>query len=86
MRRAASLAGSPARGRVSVIRPIERVPRLALRPDEAAASLGVSRDFFDEHVAPQLRTVRHGRLRMVPVRELERWLEREAALTLEARG
>jgi hypothetical protein len=28
--------------------------RLALSPDEAAASLGVSRDFLDEHVAPEL--------------------------------
>ena len=24
------------------------VPRLALRPDEAAAALGISRDYFDE--------------------------------------
>jgi len=63
--------------------------RLALSPDEAAAAVGVSRDFFDLHVAPELRIVRRGRRRLVPVRELERWLEESAALTLtvdERRG
>lgn len=55
------------------------VPRLALRPDEAAAALGVSEDFFREHVLPELRTVRRGRLRLVAVAELERWMERSAA-------
>jgi hypothetical protein len=57
--------------------------RLALNPVEAAAVLGCSRDFFDEHVLPELRVVRRGAKVFVPVRELERWLEREAALTLE---
>ena len=56
--------------------------RLALAPAEAASALGVSRDFFDEHVLPDLRVVRRGRRRLVPVRELERWLDREAALPL----
>jgi len=50
-------------------------PRLALSPDEAAGALGVSRDFLDEHVMPELRVVRRGRRRLIPVRELERWLE-----------
>lgn len=59
------------------------VRRLALSPDEAAAALGVSRDFFDEHVLPELRVVRRGRRRLVPVSELERWLEASAALTLD---
>jgi hypothetical protein len=58
------------------------VPRLALSPEEAATSIGVSRDFFDEHVVPELRIVRRGRRKLVPVRELERWLEREAARAL----
>ena len=56
--------------------------RLALTPDEAAASLGVSRDFLDQHVMPELRIVRRGRRRLVPIRELERWLDREAARPL----
>ena len=58
---------------------------MALMPAEAAASLGVSRDFFDEHVLPELRIVRRGRLVLVPVAELQRWLGVEAALTLPRR-
>jgi excisionase family DNA binding protein len=51
-------------------------PRLALSPDEAAALLGVSRDYFDEHVIAELRIVRRGRRIIVSLAELERWLER----------
>ena len=51
-------------------------PRLALSPDEAAALLGVSRDYFDEHVIDELRIVRRGRRILVALAELERWLER----------
>jgi excisionase family DNA binding protein len=58
------------------------IGRLALSPAEAAESIGVSRDFFDEHVLPELRAVRRGRRRLVPVRELERWLDRAAAIPL----
>jgi len=61
----------------------EAVSRLALSPVEAAQAFGVSRDFFDEHILPELRVVRRGRLVLVPVTELERWLARSAALTLE---
>ena len=60
-----------------------RPPRLALSPDEAALSLGVSRDYFDKHVAPDLRIVRLSRRRLVPVRELESWLDRNAARAVE---
>jgi excisionase family DNA binding protein len=59
-------------------------PRLALSPDEAARALGVSRDYFDEHVLPELRVVRRGRRRLVPVREIERWLDETARRALEA--
>jgi hypothetical protein len=58
-------------------------PRLALRPEEAAESIGVSRDYFDEHVADELRWVRRGRLKLVAVAELQSWLDRAAALTLD---
>ena len=58
------------------------VARLALSPNEAAAALGVSRDYLDEHVAGELRWVRRGRRKFVAVRELERWLEQAAARTL----
>jgi excisionase family DNA binding protein len=58
------------------------VARLAFAPNEAAEALGVSRDFFDEHIAPELRIVRRGRRRLVPIGELERWLSEHAALPL----
>jgi hypothetical protein len=56
-------------------------PRLALTPEEAAASLGVGRSYFAEHIAPELRWVLRGSRRFVAVRELERWLDRAAALS-----
>lgn len=58
-------------------------PRLALSPAEAADSFGVSRDFFDEHIAPELPWMRKGRLKRVALKELERWLESASSLTLE---
>jgi hypothetical protein len=59
------------------------VPALALRPDDAARALGVGRSFFYEEILPELRVVRRGRVRLVPVAELSRWLEMNAARTLE---
>ncbi|HME04542.1 MAG TPA: hypothetical protein VKG38_16090 [Solirubrobacteraceae bacterium] len=56
------------------------LPRLALTKTEAANSLGVSVDFLDAHIVPELRMVRRGRRRLIPVRELERWLEKNADL------
>jgi hypothetical protein len=49
---------------------VEPVPRLALRPGEAAAALGVSDDFFAEHVAPHLKWIYVGHLRLVATDEL----------------
>jgi hypothetical protein len=54
------------------------VERLAYRPDEAAEAVGLGRSAFYEQVLPQLRVVYVGRARLVPVSELERWLERQA--------
>jgi len=54
------------------------VPRIALTPPEAAAAIGVGPDYFDEHVAPHLGLIRRGRKRLVPVRELERWVAENA--------
>jgi excisionase family DNA binding protein len=59
------------------------VPRLALSMDEAAEALSVSRDFLDQHIRHELRLIRRGRKVLVSIRELERWLEQSAALTLE---
>jgi excisionase family DNA binding protein len=57
---------------------VRPVPRVALRPEEAAVSLGLSRSTFYDRVLPELRTVLVGTARLVPVVELERWVEREA--------
>jgi hypothetical protein len=54
------------------------IPRIALTPAEAAAAIGVGPDFFDENVAPELRLIRRGRKRLVPVIELERWVAESA--------
>jgi excisionase family DNA binding protein len=51
---------------------------LALSKQEAALALGVSVNFFEREIAHELKMVRRGRRRLVPVREIERWLEREA--------
>jgi excisionase family DNA binding protein len=62
---------------------VAEVPRLALSPDEAAEALGVSRDYLDEHIGPELRWIRRGRRKLVAVAELERWLAESGAHTLE---
>jgi excisionase family DNA binding protein len=72
-------SGQPTRTRVTAAAPVRRV---TLTPIEAAAALGVSRDFFDEHVKPELRLIRRGRLVLVPVGELERWANASAERTL----
>jgi excisionase family DNA binding protein len=54
------------------------LPRLAVSPDEAAEILGVSRDYFDEHVIGELHVIRRGRRILVALTELERWLDRAA--------
>jgi excisionase family DNA binding protein len=59
------------------------VARLLLTRQEAAASLGVSVDFFSEHVQGELRLIRRGRLVLIPTRELERWVDRNSSRTLE---
>jgi excisionase family DNA binding protein len=56
---------------------------MAFSRAEAAAAIGVSVDTFERYVQPELRLIRLGRLRLVPVVELSRWLEQNAARTLE---
>jgi excisionase family DNA binding protein len=59
------------------------VPRLALTKAEAAESIGASVDYLEAHILADLRVVRKGRKVLVPVTELEAWLERNAARTVE---
>jgi excisionase family DNA binding protein len=70
---------TPPRSRVAAKR---LVPRLALTPAEAAESIGCSRSFFDEVVKRELRLVRVGAKVLVPVSEIEKWLQRSAARTI----
>jgi hypothetical protein len=58
--------------------PVAPIPRLALSREEAAAALGMSLNSFERHVQPTIRLVRLGRMRLVPVGELERWLAENA--------
>jgi hypothetical protein len=58
-------------------------PRLALTRAEAANAIGMSLNSFERHVQPELRIVRRGRMRLIPVAELDRWLERNAARAVE---
>jgi hypothetical protein len=54
------------------------IPRLALTPSEAAAALGMGLTSFKKYVQPQVRIVRRGKLRVIPVGELERWADENA--------
>jgi excisionase family DNA binding protein len=79
-------AGRPAGG-VSAGRGVLSVGaprRLALSKVEAAEALGVSVDYLEGHVMHELRVVRRGRRRLIPVGELERWLEENATRALGA--
>ena len=58
-------------------------PRLALTRGEAAAALGMSLDSFERYVQAEVRLVRRGRMRVVPIPELEAWLDRNAERTIE---
>jgi hypothetical protein len=52
--------------------------RLAVSRAEAAARLGMSLSSFERYVIPEIKVVRRGSLVLVPVRELERWVELNA--------
>lgn len=56
--------------------------RAALSKDEAAQALGVSVDYLEKHVLPDLPTVRKGARVLIPVKELEGWLDRTAGNAL----
>ena len=53
------------------------IPRKALRVDEAAAVIGVSRDWFLDHVLPEIGAIRRGRMTLVPLSEIDHWLDTE---------
>lgn len=64
-----------------------KVLRLALPRAEAAAALGMSLDSFERYVQAEVRLVRRGRMRLVPISELKRWLTENAERPMaELRG
>jgi hypothetical protein len=65
-----------------VSRDVAPIPRLALSREDAASAIGMSLDSFERHVQPTIRLVRRGRMRLVPIRELERWLDENAERTV----
>lgn len=62
-------------------RPSAPIERIALRwPDEVAAALGVSRTWlYDSGLAADLRFMRHNKVRLVSVKELERVIQQRSA-------
>jgi hypothetical protein len=48
----------------------------------AGKMLAMSVDSLERYVLPDVRIVRRGKLRLIPVAELERWAEANAELTL----
>lgn len=66
----------------AAVPPDRRIPRLALSKSEAAEALGVSVDFLEQHVMHELRVVRRGRRRLIPVAEITRWMESNAHRTV----
>lgn len=64
-------------------RPLAAIPRVALTPAEAAAALGMGLTSFKKYVQPQVRIVRRGKLRVIPVSEVERWAEENAEHILD---
>lgn len=54
------------------------VPPIALTKKEAAAALGISINSLERHVIPGVRVIRRGKLVLIPVRELTRWVDENA--------
>lgn len=51
---------------------------VAVTREDAARALGMSVDSFERYAQPDLKIIRRGRLRLVPVSELQKWAERNA--------
>jgi hypothetical protein len=65
-------------------RPTQPLRRYTLRRREAAAALSISLNHFERHVQPELKVVPSGQLILIPVSELERWVQRHARFLIEA--
>jgi hypothetical protein len=70
--------------RYRVVRVEDGAPCLAVQHKDAPAVVGMGKTSFEKYVMPEVRCVRVGSMRVYPVRELERWLERHAERVLQA--
>jgi hypothetical protein len=61
------------------------VPRYTVTRREAAASLGISINHFERRVQPELKVVISGQLILIPIAEIERWVQRNARRLVEIR-
>ena len=52
---------------------VVQVTPILVNRTTAAEMMGMSVDSFERYVQPELRIVRRGKLRLVPVDELKRW-------------
>ena len=66
-------------------KPSNAGPTLALSVEQACAALGVSWDTWHTTIEPDVRIVRLGRRKLIPVASIERWLDEHAETTLERR-
>jgi hypothetical protein len=55
---------------------------IAVTREVAARMLGMSVDSFEKFVQPEVKLIRKGKLRLVPVDELRRWAAANAERTL----
>jgi excisionase family DNA binding protein len=72
------VSGPRARATVRTGEAVVGAPRLALTIEEAAEAIGVSRRHFERHIIGHLRVAAVGGRRLIPVRELERFLVERA--------
>jgi excisionase family DNA binding protein len=85
-----ALAGPGRSGSVTAMAPISprmaatlaaqkrSAPALALSVEQACEALGVSWDTWRAHIEPDVPLVRLGRRKLIPVSELQAWLDRHA--------
>jgi hypothetical protein len=55
---------------------------IAVTREVGARMLGMSVDSFEKFVQPEVKLIRKGKLRLVPVDELRKWAETNAERTL----
>ena len=58
------------------------IPRIAMSIPKAATALDVGPDFFAANILPELKVIRCGSKRLIPMAELERWCAENAERTL----